>query len=134
VGPPVSAVTGPAFGTEGVRFTVLTALTIDSVQVEVTTGGMLTVEVVDVGTSAIVNTTSVPVGAGVQQIPLGFNVPPGDYILCKAGTATLGATLTFGGVTYPFTLPSVVSLTDSAFGLGAFFGFYYYFYDWQVTW
>jgi hypothetical protein len=134
VGPPVSAVTGIGFGTEGVRFTVLTPLTIDHVQVNVMTGGSLTIDVEDVATSTIVNTTTIVVSPGVQQIPLGFSVVPGSYILSKSGTANLGATLTFGGVSYPLTFAGVISLTDSIWGLGSFFGYYYYFYDWQVTW
>lgn len=133
VGPPISAVSGTGFGSEGVTFTVSTALTIDSVWVNPGGSGTLVISLMDSSGSTVLNTTSVAVGAGAQQVALGFSVSPGSYVLCATGPS-LGATLTLFAATYPYTISGVISLTDSVFGLGAFFGYYYYLYNWQVTW
>ena len=74
--------------------------------------------------------------AGAQQVAVGFTVAPGDYILTLDGTTIPlpGVGATVGGATYPYQIPGVISLTDSAGGFGGFFGWYFFLYDWQVTW
>jgi hypothetical protein len=77
------------------------------------------------------------VTAGPQQVGVGFSIAPGSYLLTLDGTSIgfpgVGTTFS-GGATYPYQIPGVITLTDSASGFGSFFGWYFYLYDWQVTW
>jgi hypothetical protein len=134
VGPPVSAVDGYEFFFygEGVSFTALTALTIDSVWVDAGASGTLGITLYDATGSTVLDSVSLAVSAGVQRVPLGFSVPSGNYVLTLDGTS-----IPFPGVgttsqaSYPYEIPGVIRLTDTAF---LFAPLYYYLYDWQVTW
>jgi hypothetical protein len=136
-----TAAVGPGIGSvdnyfifpgEGVRFTVSTPLTLDSVWVDGGAfGGNLDIDLTDsFGTS--LGSRSVAVGPGPQQIGLGFALAPGDYVLVLNG-GIVGLGVTTAGASYPYQIPGVISLTDSSFGFG-FAGWYFFFYDWQVTW
>ena len=133
VGPGVGSVdTFFFFPGEGVRFTVSTPLTLDSLWVDAGTGGTLDIELTD-SVGATLGSRSIAVGPGAQQIGLGFALAPGDYVLILNGATTaVGGTLM--GASYPYQIPGVISLTDSASGLGSLLGWYFFFYDWQVTW
>ncbi len=138
VGPGIGSVSGYDFFSyfDGVAFTVFTPLTIDSVWVDAGTAGTLGITLWDSSGSTILGATSAAVSAGPQQVSVGFSVAPGSYLLTLDGT-TIGAPgvgTTFGGASYPYQIPGVITLTDSASGFGAFFGWYFYLYDWQVTW
>jgi hypothetical protein len=137
VGPGIGSVTGYDWTyVEGVRFTVLTPLTINSVAVDPGAGGTLGISLWDSSGSTLLSSRTMAVGSGPQQVALGFSLAPGDYILTLDGT-TIGAPgvgATIGGASYPYQIPGVISLTDSAFGFGTFFGYYFFLYDWQVTW
>jgi hypothetical protein len=137
VGPGIGAINNVDFNFfEGVRFTASTPLTIDSVWVSPNGPGTLVVNLWDDTGSTLFDTTSVAVAGGAQPVSLGFAVPqPGNYILSLDGTAVgaAGVGMTFPRASYPYQIPGVISLTDTAFYLGTF-GFYYYLYDWQVTW
>jgi hypothetical protein len=136
IGPSIASIDAADFNYfEGVRFTASRPLTIDSVRVSPQGPGTLVINLYDDTGSTLFNTTSMAVTAGAQAVTLGFTVQPGDYILSLDGT-TVGAAgvgMTFGGASYPYDIPGVISLNDTAFYLG-FFGFYYYLYDWQITW
>jgi hypothetical protein len=123
---------------DGVFFTVLTPLTIDSVWVDPAAAGTLGISLWDSSGTTLVNSTSFAVGTGPQQVALGFTVSPGDYYLTLDGTSIgfpgVGTTTTFGAASYPYQIPGVISLTNSAWGFGASFGWYFFLYDWQVTW
>jgi hypothetical protein len=139
VGPGIGNVDSYDFNySDGVKFTVLTPLTIDSVWVDPGAAGTLGITLWDSSGSTVLNSTSVSVNPGPRQVAVGFAVPPGDYYLTLDGTtlgfAGAGATTTWGAASYPYGIPGVISLTDSAFGFGAIFGWYFFLYDWQVTW
>jgi len=130
VGPGIGSVNSSWFSGEGVRFTVLTPLTIDGVWVDAALAGTLGIELTDsVGTT--LDSRSIGVAPGQQQIGLGFAVTPGDYVLLLSSSTT-GVGATFGGASYPYDVPGVISLTGPLFPFG--FGEHYFFYDWQVTW
>ena len=137
VGPGIGSVNGYDFAySDGVRFTVLTPLTIDSVWVDPGAGGTLGISLWDSSGSTLLNSRSMAVSPGPQQVAVGFTLAPGDYVLTLDGTTigSSGVGATFGGAIYPYEIPGVISLTDSAFGFGSFFGWYFFLYDWQVTW
>jgi hypothetical protein len=139
VGPGIGSVDSYDFSySDGVQFTVLTALTIDSVSVDPGAAGTLGITLWDSSGSTVLNSMTVSVNPGPQQVGVGFAVAPGDYYLTLDGTtlglAGVGATTSWGAATYPYDIPGVISLTNSAFGFGAFAGWYFFLYDWQVTW
>jgi hypothetical protein len=138
VGPGIGSVSGNDFFSyfDGVAFTVLTPLTIDSVWVNPAAQGTLGITLRDGSGSTVLSSTSMAVGPGPQQVSVGFTLAPGTYLLTLDGTniPSPGVGTTFGGASYPYEIPGVISLTDSASGFGAFAGWYFYLYDWQVTW
>lgn len=80
-------------------------------------------------TGAVVDQVTLNLVDGGQRITLDFDVPPGtDHELAINGTVDLYRNN--GGVSYPYTVPGVVSITRSNAGTPA--NFYYYFYDWEV--
>ena len=136
VGPAVSSVDNyDVFYAEGVRFTVLTPLTIDSVAVDPSGNGTLTINLWDSSGTTFLNSRSVAVTAGQQQIALGFSLPPGSYLMDIDTTSVgfPGVGVTFNGASFPYQIPGVIELTDTNFGFGPF-GWYFFLYDWQVTW
>jgi hypothetical protein len=138
VGPAVSSVNFSGFGSEGIRFTVSTALTLDSVSLSPSGSGNVVIDLTDSTGVTTFASKTVPVTGGIAQaVSLGFSIPPGDYILTLDASgispASAGATFSFGGSGFPYDIPGVISLTETAFNAGSW-GFYYYFYDWQVTW
>ncbi|MCK9613066.1 MAG: PKD domain-containing protein [Bacteroidales bacterium] len=70
-------------------------------------------------------TLSIPTGP--QTLTLNFSVPAGTNMRlnCTEGTNLYRHS---NGVSYPYTIPSVLSITGSDAGNA----YYYYFYDWQV--
>ena len=138
VGPGITSVDSYDFFSyyDGVLFTVLTPLTLDSVWVDPGAGGTLGISLWDSSGSTLLNSRSMAVSPGPQQITVGFSLAPGDYLLTLDGTTigSPGVGTTFGGASYPYQIPGVIMLTDSASGFGAFAGWYFFLYDWQVTW
>jgi hypothetical protein len=140
VGPTISAIDFVGIGVEGVQFTVLTSLSIDSVWVQPNGSGNLVIKLMDGTGSTVLASRTLAVAPGNQQVSLGFNVTPGSYQLALDASALLpagagaGAT-NFWGASYPYTLAGVISLDDTLTpGFGTWFGYYHYLYDWQVTW
>jgi hypothetical protein len=133
VGPGIGSVNWSWFPVDGVRFTTLTPLTIDSVWVDGgMTGGTLDIELTDSG-GATLDMASFAVGPGPQQIGLGFAVAtPGNYVLLLSSATFWDVGATLGGASYPYDVPGVISLTGPLFGFGM--ADHYFFYDWQVTW
>jgi hypothetical protein len=136
IGPAISSVDSyDTFYSEGVRFTVFTPLTIDSVAVDPGGNGTLTVNLWDGSGSTLLSSRSTAVAAGPQQIALGFTVPAGNYLL-DIDTTTVGfpgVGVSYNGSSFPYQIPGVLELTDTNFYFGGF-GWYFFLYDWQVTW
>ena len=134
VGPGIASVDNyDFFYSEGVRFTVFTSLTIDGVAVDPSGSGTLKVNLWDDTGTTLLGSRSVAVTAGPQQIALGFSVPPGSYLMDIDGTTVPSVGVSYNGSSFPYQIPGVIALTDTTFGFGGF-GWYYFLYDWQVTW
>ncbi|HZV71677.1 MAG TPA: FG-GAP-like repeat-containing protein [Saprospiraceae bacterium] len=78
----------------------------------------------------------VELGSGKTVIPLDVNLPAGNYTVSTNGDLNVQV---FGntspilwrssdGVSYPYLIDGVVSISNSTFGTE----FYYYFYDWKI--
>ncbi|MBI5541741.1 MAG: PKD domain-containing protein [Bacteroidia bacterium] len=97
-----------------------------SVSVTASAAGNRTIELRN-SASAVLQTTTVNIPAGTSRINLNFNVPVASGLQLYIGT---GANLTrkTTGVSYPYTLAGLVSITGSSAGTTRF----PYFFDWEV--
>lgn len=122
-------------------FTVTDNCLLASVKVYTDTQGERLVQIKSGSTvvhSALVNipvTTGLP--GGSIRIDLDFNLTPGTYTIETDATTNntnfgyAGPRLrrsNGGGVSYPYTVPNVISITGSSEGNSLF----YYFYDWEI--
>jgi agmatine deiminase len=64
---------------------------------------------------------------GESRVDVGFDITPGNYQL-RCGTDAPNLFRSNTGVSFPYTVSDVVSITGSNAGQD----FYYYFYDWEV--
>lgn len=122
------------FFPDGIVFDALAPFTLNSVKVYPFSAGTIVVNLEDAA-GATLQTSSFAFGGTVPDttITLDWIIAPGsDYQLNADGTSTGGLFRNSAGAVFPYTLPGVVSLTNTIDGLGTS-GFYYFFYDWTVT-
>ncbi|MDB4533317.1 PKD domain-containing protein [Vicingaceae bacterium] len=115
-------------------FDVYSPIEIVDVQVYTATAGLRVIELRNsfgsVQGTKVVNLT----GAGQQTVTLNFMVEPGtDYEL---GLATNSPNIELyrsnGGISYPYTLNDLASITHSSANQNGGLDHYYFFYDWNV--
>jgi PKD repeat protein len=84
-------------------------------------------------TNAVINTSTFAVSAAqINQrvfVPLNFSLTPATGMQLVRNVASVNLWRNNVGVTYPYDLPGYLSITTSTAGNG----FYYFFYDWQVS-
>jgi len=116
----------------GIRFTTLVPVTINSVNVYVQTGGSSVIVKLQNSSGTDISTqTFTGLPAGLNTLPLNLAVnTPGDYRLVSGNSTNLGRGGT--GISFPYTVPGVISLTSSEWG-GTTTATYYFFYNWSVT-
>lgn len=118
------------------NFDVSADLTIESVTVYTDSVGERIIELRDINGTVLADTL-VMIDTGATTIGLHFEVPIGSGYQLATNTAHNIAT--FGdqspvlkrsdsGVSYPYVVPDLISITSSSVGTS----FYYYFYDWVV--
>ena len=79
-------------------------------------------------TNTILETKTINLSDGAQRILLNFQIPgAGNYSI---GGTNVDLYRNNNGVSYPYTLPGVVSLVSSSANNAS--DFYYYFYDWYL--
>jgi hypothetical protein len=82
----------------------------------------------NVGT--LITSATVPVTSTVATvIPLNFTVTPGTGYRLGQGAGSVSMYRNSAGVNYPYTIPGVLSMTNSAAGTS----FYYFGYNWTVV-
>lgn len=113
-------------------FDVLNNCTLTGVYVYPAAAGTLTIDLAD-DQNNVVNTATTTINAGdVNQrtfIPLNFNLTAATGMqLMRTGTS-VQLWRNNAGVNYPYTIPGIISITGSTAGAG----FYYFFYDWQIS-
>ena len=115
----------------GIWFDVLTPLTINTVDVYVTTlGTNLTVRLQDDTYTDIQTKTFTNMPAGLNTLTLNFSISTtGTYVLISEDGVSLGMD---NSETFPYTVPGVISLTSSEWW-GVQTGEYDYFYNWQIS-
>nr|MDQ3046852.1 T9SS type A sorting domain-containing protein [Bacteroidota bacterium] len=120
----------------GVDFDVLAPCTLNTVKVYTVTAGTRTIQLKN-STGTVINSLTINVPADTTILTLNFPLTPGTgYQLTTDGalnTTNFGTTnpkfqRSSSGVSYPYTIPGMISLTGSDQGPS----YYYYFYDWKV--
>ncbi|MBK6831591.1 MAG: hypothetical protein IPG92_13020 [Flavobacteriales bacterium] len=108
-------------------FNAFQPFTLRSVKVYAQSAGNRTFQVLTSGGSLITQTT-VNVPTGESRVTLNLSVPIGTNMRLKVTTALLNMYRNNAGVSYPYTIGGVVSITGSSAGAA----YYYYCYDWEV--
>ncbi len=126
VGPADNSIGGGGYfnGDQGLEFTVLAPMRLNSAWVDAEDDGIRNFVLEDAGGNPL-QTISMFIPAGQQRIGLGLDLQPGDYTLRADSTRLFRNN---DGVSYPYTLAGLVSITSSTVGGG----FYYFLYDWEV--
>jgi hypothetical protein len=76
----------------------------------------------------LVDSRTVDMPTGESRVALNFNLTPGTgYFIKMIGTVNFFRHT--AGAVYPYTLSGLVSITGNDYAAG----YYYYFYDWNVT-
>lgn len=111
-------------------FDVYQPMELISVEVYANNAGNRTIELRD-NNGTPLQTATVNVAAGQQTVPLNFQIAPGtDYQLGLANsTANINMYRNNAGVTYPYTLSGIASITNSSASAP---GYYYFFYNWLI--
>jgi PKD repeat protein len=131
---------GPAnnsFGTGGygnfdrhLVFDVFRPLILKSVTAYANSSGSRLIELRD-QSGAILQSTSVFLTTGTNVISLNFRLPVGiDFQLGLPTNGLKDLYRTNSGLSYPYTIPGYLSITNSNASNPT--GFFYYFYNWQV--
>ncbi len=108
------------------KFDAQQSFRLKSVRLFAGSAGMRTIEVVDV-IGVVRHTRSAMVPTGESRMDLDFDILPGtDYTLTVAGQVDLWRSTS--GVSYPYTIGNVATLTTSSVGMS----YYPYFFDWEV--
>ncbi|MEO0898004.1 MAG: T9SS type A sorting domain-containing protein [Bacteroidota bacterium] len=116
--------------TGGLEFDAITTFTLKEVTVFPKRTGAFEIALVDANLTVLQSKiVNLNVTNQAVVVELDFVVPPGTgYGLAEING---GLYRNFGGASYPYVLPGVVSITNTLNDLGAS-GYYYFFYDWLV--
>jgi hypothetical protein len=126
VGPDTVYTTGNPQVTGFEIFTVYAACTLNSVLVFANNAGNRTIELRD-NAGTVLQSATVNIPAGESRVTLNFPLTPGtDYEL--GCTANPNLKRSNSNVSYPYSLPGVLDITDSGYGQD----YFYYFFDWEV--
>lgn len=120
----------------GLVFDATSAFTLVDVEVYPTgAGGSVDISLEDSSGSVLATTTvTVPSGTGVTPhvITLNFNVPIGSDHVIRATSGTQFFREN-SGISFPYAIGSVGSITAAAFPTSVQSTYYYFFYNWTVT-
>lgn len=121
---------GYFIGDQHLIFDCFSACVLNSVLVYANGAGNRTIELRD-NTGSVLQTTTINIPNGQSRINLGFNIPVGQNLqLGWAQGSQPNLYRNSDGPSYPYTLNGVLSITNSSASQS---GYYYCFYDWEVT-
>jgi hypothetical protein len=120
---------GGAYGnfTQYLIFDALAPFTLKSVKVYANSAGNRTFQVLN-SSGTLITQATVNVPTGESRVTLNLSVPQGTNLRLTVSTALQNLYRNTGGVTYPYTIPGLVSVKNSSAGTQ----YYYYCYDWEV--
>lgn len=111
--------------TQYLEFTVNQACTLNSVFVYSGGAGNRDIELWN-GVGTLLNTYTINIPAGNSTVNLDIDLSPGNY---RIGGTQMNLYRNNAGVSYPYSIGSLIDITGSSAG-GAY---YYYFYNWEVS-
>ena len=117
-------------------FTVNSPCTLNSVKVYTDSAGPREIQLTDAA-GIVLQSVTVNIPIDTSRVSLNFSLTPGDYKITTNATlnqSTLGTVSprlrrSSNGVSYPYSINNLISITGSNQGNG----YYYYFYDWDVN-
>lgn len=131
LGPASGAIGTGAYHPTNTRYEIFDALTdftLNSVWVDASAAGNRTIELRDAGGTVIHSITQY-IPAGQSRVNLGFSVPMGsNHQLGLSTGSTADLYRNNGGVSYPYNVANVATITNSSQGAQ----YYYFFYDWEI--
>ncbi|HEV7231499.1 MAG TPA: C1 family peptidase [Bacteroidia bacterium] len=114
-----------------IYFNVLNPVQINSVDVYANTAGARTIVVLN-NAGAVVDSARFTAVTGLNTVPVNFTLAPDTgYAMKMSATSAVDLFRNNTGVTYPYSVSGLVSITnsDAATTPG---NYYYYFYNWKV--
>ncbi len=124
----------------GLIFDVLNpdGATIDSVLIYPGSAGLMNVSITSLSgqlisaTDIIVPTPAFP--GEKMRVPVGVSVPFGTGYTIAANSVPGSLFYNYGGAVYPYTdAGNNVSITNTTSNFGVLYGYYYFFYDWDIS-
>ncbi len=109
------------------KLTILQNVTLQSVSIYLGSAGDVTINIKE-GETVVHTATVKDVAAGLQPIPLNFNLTPGSYTMDLAGT-TVQVKFEASGATFPYSYPDYISFENNVSWAATWYG---YFYDWKI--
>ena len=116
-----------SYPTHGLYFNVYTPVTLVSVDMNAGSDGDREIRITD-KTGAVIYDTTLFVPQGISTVTLNAQLPIGDSLLIKCATPQADLFRNNTGTSYPYNIGNVVSIITST----ADYGYYYFFYNWQV--
>ena len=120
--------------TYGLQFDAHEPVVLEQVRMRADFAGPRTVQLTQPGLGVIASKT-VQLVAGWNEVELGFDIAPGeDYgPLAEGEDIGLWRDNVSAELTYPYAVGELVTITGSTIPNAAGLGYYYFFYDWQVS-
>ena len=111
-------------------FDAVSPFTLKSVKVDANSSGTRTIYLRSFA-NVVIDSVIVNIPQGVSRVTLNFNVPAGnDYRLTASSNP--GLYRNAGGVAFPYQVPGILYIKNSAGPQSTGGSYYYYFYDWEV--
>ncbi len=110
---------------EYLEFTVYQPITLVSVRTYSGSSGNRTIELWN-GSGTLLDDAVVNIPTGESVVPLNWDLMPGNY---RIGGTSMNLWKNGSGTSFPYTLPSLLSITGTSDGTLR----YFYFYDWEVA-
>ncbi len=121
----------------GLVFNATQAFVLSSVKMYPQGAGTVTIQAVTSTGSVIASTTATFTGATTTgvTVPLNFSIPVGTAhrLVVSSNASSVLLWRDFSGVTYPYSLGSVGSITGGFLTGTGTSSSYYFFYNWQIT-
>lgn len=108
--------------------TVIQPCTLRSVVVQASSAGSRIFQLRN-SMNTVINSTTVTLAAGVNTVTLNFKLTPGIGYRLGLGPSTAFLYRNTAGVTFPYNIGSLISITGSSQGPN----YYFFFYNWEVV-
>ena len=120
-------------GDQHLVFDCLSDAILKSVKVYAGSAGNRTIELRN-SNGNVVNSIDVYIPSGENRIDLNFSIPVGtDYELGTTNGVNQDLYRNSDNAVYPYAISGLLEITNSSAGLTGFPGYYYFFYDWEVS-